>query len=143
MKLWKYSGTFLVATGILHTLVAGMIYGNTYVDLIREGLFDTIKRDPVRGSALWFFVCGFLLICWGATLQRAIREQNSPAPKWLGYALLTFAAIGCVIVPVSGFWLFLPQGAIILRAKRNGRESHDCLPSPGINPKTTNPNLNK
>lgn len=108
----------LTATGALHILVAGAIAGNTYLAMARDGLLASAEKDLERSFALWFLVCGILLILWGMTLQHYMRKEQQPAPALIGWALLLFSLIGGLIEPVSGFWLFLPQGAIILLANR-------------------------
>lgn len=118
MKIWKFSGTLLTATGILHTLVAAFLTKEIFVAIVRDGVVNTIKEDSVRGFALWFLVCGVLLILWGQTLQHYLRKEQKPAPLFLGYSMLLFALLGGIIAPVSGFWLFLPQGFIIVVANK-------------------------
>lgn len=114
MKLWKYSGVFLVATGILHTIVAVLLRKETYQAMIQDGLVNSINGDFVRGFALWFMVCGILIIMLGLTLHYYIRREQKPAPLFLGYSILLFSIIGGLIEPVSGFWLFVPQALIII-----------------------------
>lgn len=116
MKLWKFSGTFLTATGILHTLVALHLSKDAYAGMIRDGFVNSAIHDVNRELALWFLVCGILLILWGQTLRYYIKKEQKPAPEFVGYSVLLFAVIGCIIEPVSGFWLFLPQAFIIIRA---------------------------
>lgn len=115
MKLWKYSGLLLVITGILHIIVAILLRGDVYWDMIQDGLIASTK-DVTRGFALWFFVCGVLIILFGQTLHYYIRREQKPAPLFLGYALLVFSVLGGLIEPVSGFWLFIPQALIIIMA---------------------------
>ena len=103
MKLWKYSGTFLVITGAIHTVYALLL-----------GKDDSYSR----AFALWFLVCGIILILWGLTLQYYIKKEQKPAPLILGYCILAFAVVGCIIEPISGFWLFLPQALVIIAANR-------------------------
>ncbi len=118
MKLWKYSGTFLVITGILHTIVAILINRNTYLEILKSGLININSKDQTLGFSFWFFMAGILLIFWGATIQYYIKKEQKPAPLFLGYAMLAFAIIGCLMIPSSGFWLLIPQALIILFAKR-------------------------
>jgi len=118
MKIWKYSGTLLTATGILHTIVALGLGWSRYSEMFQDGLINSTEGDFERGFALWFLVCGVLLILLGETLQYYIKREQKPAPLFLGYSLLVFSVLGCIIVPVSGFWLFIPQALIIILAKR-------------------------
>lgn len=123
MKLWKYSGTFLTLTGIIHTIYAVLTGKAVYAEILKDGLVDSIGNSYERGFALWFLVCGFLLILWGQTLQHYIKKEQKPAPMFLGYSILLISIIGCLMEPVSGFWLFFPQAFIILfLGKRYGNE---------------------
>lgn len=123
MKLWKYSGTFLTLTGIIHTIYAVLTGKAVYAEILKDGLVDSIGNSYERDFALWFLVCGFLLILWGQTLQHYIKKEQKPAPMFLGYSILLISIIGCLIEPVSGFWLFFPQAFIILfSGKRYGNE---------------------
>jgi magnesium-transporting ATPase (P-type) len=114
-KLWRWSGTYLTATGIIHTAFALFAFRNIYWEMLREGLVNS-AGDAERAAAFWFLVCGVLLLFLGPVLQRHIRESGRPAPMWIGVALLLFSAIGCAVEPVSGFWLFVPQAVVIIAA---------------------------
>lgn len=118
MKLWKYSGTFLAVTGIIHTIYALLLGKEAFVEMIRDGLINSTGANYSRAFALWFLVCGIILVFWGQTLQYYIKKEQKPAPLFLGYCILAFAVAGCVVEPVSGFWLFLPQAFIIITANR-------------------------
>ena len=41
MKLWKYSGTFLTATGIIHTIYALFIGKDAFSEMLRNGLVNS------------------------------------------------------------------------------------------------------
>ena len=114
MKLWKYSGTFLVITGIIHTVYALLLGKEDFTDMIKDGLINSTDDSYSRAFSLWFLVCGIILILWGLTLQYYIRKEQKPAPLFLGYFILLFTIIGCIVEPISGFWLFLPQALIII-----------------------------
>lgn len=120
MKLWKYSGTFLVITGAIHTVYALLLGKEDFTDMIKDGLINSTDDSYSRAFALWFLVCGIILILWGLTLQYYIKKEQKPAPLILGYCILAFAVVGCIIEPISGFWLFLPQALVIIAANRKG-----------------------
>lgn len=110
MKIWKYSGIFLIATGILHIIVAIAMKGNALLEIIKNG----IQGDSVRSLAFWFLFCGVFVIFLGQMVHCYIKSAQRPAPSSFGYALLIVSIIDCFVVPVSGFWLFLPQALIII-----------------------------
>ena len=118
MKLWKYSGTFLTATGIIHTIYALFIGKDAFSEMLRNGLVNSIGENYSQGFAFWFLICGVILILLGQTLQYYIRKEQKPAPLFLGYFILLFTIIGCIIEPASGFWLFLPQAIIIIYSNK-------------------------
>ena len=117
-KIWKYSGIFLFVTGYLHTLVAILIGKNELLQIIRDGFVNALGRDYALGLAFWFLICGIFLIIFGHVLHHYIKKEQKPAPAFLGYYLLIFSILGCLVVPVSGFWLFIPQALIIIFADR-------------------------
>lgn len=118
MKFWKFSGRLLTATGIIHTIVAIIMGWNVYAGMIQTGLFNSIADNYERAFAFWFLIVGILLILWGETLHRYIRRERRPAPPFVGYTLLLLSILGCIVEPISGFWLFVPQALIILFANK-------------------------
>ncbi|MDR3057011.1 MAG: DUF6463 family protein [Prevotella sp.] len=116
--IWEYSGIFLIITGILHTIVALVLGKDTYLEIIHDGLINTIADNYTREFAFWFLICGIILIVFGQILHYYIRKEQKPAPLFLGYYLLIFAILGCIVEPISGFWLFIPQALIIILANK-------------------------
>lgn len=120
IKLWKYSGKMLTATGVIHTIIALFLGKDAFAEMVRDGLINSTGEIYSRAFAFWFLICGIILILWGQTLQHYIKKEQKPAPLFLGYSILVFAAVGCILEPISGFWLFLPQALVIIAANRKG-----------------------
>jgi len=118
VKIWKYSGIFLIATGILHTIVAIALGKEAFLKIFRDGLYSLTSIDYERAFAVWFFICGIFVILLGQVLHYYIKKEQKPAPLSFGYSLLIFTIFGCVIEPGSGFWLFIPQALIIIFANK-------------------------
>jgi hypothetical protein len=118
IKFWKYSGIFLVATGIIHTIVAIALGYEVYLKIIRDGLYNVTTLDFERAFAIWFFMCGIFIILLGQVLHHYIKKEQKPAPLSFSYSLLIFTIFGCIVEPGSGFWLFLPQALIIIFANK-------------------------
>jgi len=124
IKFWKYSGIFLIATGIIHTIVAIALGTETFLKIINDGLYNFTEIDYTREFAIWFFICGIFVILLGQVLHHYIKKEQKPAPLSFGYSLLIFTIFGCIVEPGSGFWLFLPQALIIIFAnKKKGNQS--------------------
>ena len=118
MKIWKYSGTLLTVTGVIHIIVAFILGKCIYFDILKNGLANSTNDDNFRNFAFWFLICGIIFILFGTTLQYYIKKEQKPAPLFLGYSMLIFTIVGCIINPISGFWLFLPQALIIIIANK-------------------------
>jgi uncharacterized membrane protein YecN with MAPEG domain len=118
MKIWKYSGIFLIATGIIHTIVAIALGKDIYLEIIRDGVINVTSQDFTRSFAFWFFICGIFIILLGQVLHYYIKREQKPAPLFFGYSMLVLTIFGCIIEPISGFWLFLPQALIIIVANK-------------------------
>jgi hypothetical protein len=126
MKIWKYSGIFLIATGILHTIFFFFFGKDAFVEIFRDGLlFDMMSRDITHEFALWFLICGVFIILLGHVIHLYIKREQKPAPLLFGYSLLVFTIFGCIVEPGSGFWLFLPQAVIIIIANRKVKTPTD------------------
>ena len=119
LKIWKYSGIFLIATGILHTIVAIALGKDAFLKIIRDGLYSATSLDYTRAFAVWFFICGIFVILLGQVLHYYIKKEQKPAPLSFGYSLLLFSIFGCIVEPGLVFWLFLPQAFIIIIANKN------------------------
>lgn len=118
MKLWKYSGIYLWATGVIHTIVGLILCYDGYMPIVRDGFVNAVGDDAGRNFSFWFLVLGVFIIFAGLLMQRYIKDTGKPAPMFLGVFLLVTSVIGCVMAPVTGFWLFIPQAIIIILANR-------------------------
>ncbi len=111
-NLWKHSGTYLTWTGIIHTVFALWMFRDVFWSMLKKGLLNTGEEGP----GFWFLLLGPVLLMFGPLLQHYLRATQKPAPMWFGVWLLVFAAVGCMVFPASGFWLFVPQAIIIIAA---------------------------
>lgn len=116
MKWWRYSGIFLIVTGIGHILI-GVLLGLDRLLAIANGHFtDLLIKSPEHTAFFWYVVSGLLVIYLGHLSHWAIKRTNLPLPSFLGwYLLLTTIVLG-IYMPVSAIWLVIPQAFIILKA---------------------------
>lgn len=121
MKVWKLSGRLLTATGVIHTVFAITTRWNVYTGMAQDKLINSIADDYERASAFWLLIVGMLVILLGETMHYYIRKEQKPAPSFTGYILFILSVFGCIVEPVSGFWLFIPQALIILFANKNSK----------------------
>ncbi|MDR2089821.1 MAG: DUF6463 family protein [Clostridiales Family XIII bacterium] len=118
MKIWKYSGIFLMLTGVIHNAVAILLMHDIYWEIMRDGFVDAVAGDFDRWFAFWFFACGIFIILLGQAVHLSIRREQRPAPASLGWTLLALSVVICIAEPISGSWLFIPQALIIIVANR-------------------------
>ena len=114
------SGLVLAAIGVLHNTI-GAAVGLAYMadplgDVVPH--FRDIWRFGVESTAMrmaifWFMAFGFVLMLLGWVLHQLERQQIE-LPAVAGYGLLALALGGGVLLPLSGFWLALIPGVLIL-----------------------------
>jgi len=130
MKLWKLSGIFMLATGVIHIALATAMFWNEIKEIAHNintsGLVNPITT--IEGNcAFWFLTWGVPMLFLGQVLHYYIKITQAPAPKSFGWNLLVFSVFGCIIFPISGFWLFIPQALIIIFANRRlGKIKKGC-----------------
>ena len=115
MNISKHSGNLLIATGIFHNLIGFVIGWPVLADIVRSGFINSINEQMDRNAIFWFLFSGFMMIILGKLMQHYL-EADWKLPKWLGLSLLILSLIGCALMPVSGFWLVVPQAILVISA---------------------------
>jgi hypothetical protein len=118
MKLWKYSGIFMILTAIIHNIVGFVMGWSVLQDIARDGFVNTVNEQMDRSAIFWFLFSGFIMLLIGMIMHKMIRENQKPVPNYIAYYLLVISVIGCIIMPASGFWIVLPQCAIIIFSRK-------------------------
>ncbi len=121
MNWTKYSGYYLSATGLIHSVI-GVIMGWSILVLMHEhGWFaSTIVNGQMlfdREAILWFLSLGAFWIVLGLAMQSAL-DQGFKLPASLGWGFLLLGAVLIVIVPQSGAYLLVVQGVLIIFGDR-------------------------
>ncbi len=113
-----WTGRCLAGIGVLHVAVGVALFHRTLAVLVREGLFATVNGQPEREAAFWFTFAGLAVVLVGALVD-AIERSGADVPRFAGWALLGAAALGCFVMPASGFWLVLvPALGLLARRRR-------------------------
>lgn len=118
----KHIGKFFMATGLLHILIGVMVFSAPLGDIMRDGIFfDAIGVEEYeRATAFWFTLTG-VFICITGGLAQWIYNNTNTLPAFLGYGVVVIGVIGGLMIPVSGFWLVIPQGIMMLMIARNAQ----------------------
>ena len=109
-----------MATGILHNVIGLVMGWNVLTEIVRSGFVNTINDEMDRNAIFWFLFAGFIMIVLGKLMQDCL-DADWRLPKWLGLSLLALSLIGCMMMPVSGFWLVIPQALLIINTRRKRR----------------------
>jgi hypothetical protein len=104
MKKWV--GKSLIGIGILHTIFGFVFFWGILAELAGEMFLNTIDRQLDRHAAFWFLFAGFVLMIVGGFIDWAER-RDLRLPAFLKWSFLAITAMGCVIMPKSGFWLLI------------------------------------
>jgi hypothetical protein len=104
MKYWV--GKSMVVIGILHTFLGSARFHGILDQMLKEGLFNTVRRQPDRFGAFWFLFAGLAVILFGVLIDW-IEKKRLAFPAFLKWGFLVITALGCLIVPKSGFWLMV------------------------------------
>lgn len=108
------SGALLLATGALHQVVLLVLGSPVLMSLLERGYVGQAEADPLEMAAFWSLGFGFLLMMLGG-LAHGVERAGVRLPGWLGWALILVGLVGGLGMPVSGFWLVVPQGWWIIR----------------------------
>ena len=117
----RWVGMAVVAIGIIHVLFGVVVFRGTLVEILRDGIVNTVNGQPDRELSFWFIIFGILTILLGALIDWC--EANAPMlPRFLGWSLLGLTGICVLIMPLSGGWLLVvPSIGAITRSKTEAR----------------------
>ena len=116
------SGSLMIATGALHLLAIGFFGLDPLIALLQSGYVGQVEAVPLQMAVFWSACLGTMMILLGG-LMHNVEQLEARLPAWLGWAFVGFAVAGIAGIPVSGFWLLLPQGAWII-AKARTSDGH-------------------
>ncbi|MDO3385655.1 DUF6463 family protein [Gilvimarinus sp. SDUM040013] len=126
MKIIVFSGYFLVFTGLIHSF-AGIILGwSVLLEMHEEFWFATTIIDSRiqfdREAIVWFLNVGFLWMLIGWMLQKSANQGFIP-PESLGWGLFFMGFLTVIIMPISGAYLLIFQGAMLIYGTRKAQSN--------------------
>ena len=110
-------GHWLIAVAALHTIYAGVVFGQVFLGIAQRGVIDSVGLDAMRGVAVWFLLFGVLLAVLGLAITALERVGQASSLRILGWCLLLVCALGIALMPASGFWLALPPTLALIRKR--------------------------
>jgi hypothetical protein len=115
VKAWI--GKSVIGIGIIHSLFGVVVFRGVFGGIFSEGLFNTVNGQPVREQAFWFLFAGFAWLILGA-LTDWLERSGHPFPGFFAWALLVMTALGVIIMPISGIWLFFIPTTALFRSHK-------------------------
>jgi len=120
-------GLFFIATALGHALVGVAVFHEALADIARDGFVNAIhpqllERGIVpyfdREAAFWFILYTPILVLIGLVTRRALEVRDVVLLRFVGWTLLATGGVGAVAMPISGFWIVVALGWLVLRAAR-------------------------
>jgi hypothetical protein len=121
----RLCGPLLVATGMLDVVYVLVFHSGQLTAIAGEGFFNAV--DPGlefstfdRETAFWHLMFGTMVLILGGMVHWT-QVRTGTVPAFLGWALLALGLAGVVLMPVSSFWIVLPQDVLMVVVARRGR----------------------
>lgn len=118
----QFSGYWLLVTSVIHVIVGVWVYGETLIEIVRDGFFNSIAPNPfepdfAREDAFWFMTLTPFFIMLAQLCFWANARQIS-LPKSIGWNLLITSIIGAIAIPISGSWLLMIPACLIIAVSK-------------------------
>lgn len=111
-------GTMVIAIAGIHTIFGFIAFSDIWMQIINEGLFNSIGEDYAKGAVIWFFLFGPLLFSYGYLIRHTEISQGK-CPDHVLWHMLALFFLGAFFMPESGFWLLLiPFGTGLWQRKK-------------------------
>jgi uncharacterized membrane protein len=118
---------FFIATALGHALVGIAVFHEALAAIVRDGFVNGVhpqllERGVVpyfdREAAFWFILYTPILVLIGLVTRRALEVRDVVLLRFVGWTLLATGGVGAVAMPISGFWIVVALGWLVLRAAR-------------------------
>ena len=118
----RLSGPLLTATGVLDLLYVLVFHYKQLAAIAGDGFFNAVEPDVAyatfdRETAFWHLTFGLMVVILGALIHWT-QARTGTLPAFLGWSLLVLSVAALVLIPVSGFWLVLPQAVMMILVSR-------------------------
>lgn len=119
MAVQRYTGATLMIFAAIHFGVALVLFGGAFVDIFEAGVLSgPFGWSSEMLAAFWFLVFSWPVFLLGYVTQWAYARTGKTPVIVLGGGLAGVAATTLVFLPVSGLWLFVVLGLLVLFAAR-------------------------
>jgi hypothetical protein len=99
-------GISLIIIAGIHTIFGFVFFHEIWEAMIKEGIFNTIGTDPIRGATIWFELYAIPVFALGSIVF-SLEKESIPLPGHLFWYMMLILVTGVIFMPESGFWLLL------------------------------------
>jgi Family of unknown function (DUF6463) len=115
----RHAGTALVFMGVIHTVVAFILFSDQLLSIWTIGIGGGLKWGFGELAAFWFLVFGWLMITMGILIRAlADHESGKGVLRIVALSLVAIPILSGLFLPVSGLWLMIIPGVMIIAGQR-------------------------
>ena len=136
-------GAALGLIGTVHVAMTTVFYPDSVASIVEGGVVAAVEAKPdlvpLRGLGFWYVTSGPGVIALGVTVADLERRNQL---RLRHAALLGAIGVwGVLLVPKSGFWLFLPLAALAVRrgTARPAAGAAEAAPGPAADARVGRP----
>lgn len=102
--------------GVIHTAF-GLYFGRSpLMEIVRNGFWNAVDPDRERQLIFWFLFAGVAWFLLGQLIYW-LEKRSVVLPKFLAWEFLGIAVACGILMPGSGFWLFLIPLILLFRGQ--------------------------
>jgi uncharacterized membrane protein len=117
MRLLKASAWYLLFMAALHTVVGLILDFEPLGAMLSDGVGAIDQPHDDRIAALWFMFSGALMFVIAGFAFWSVKRVGA-LPRFLGFTFLPLGVAGGLIMPLSGFWLYIPVSLVLVFYKQ-------------------------
>ena len=122
MVVQRYAGITLMTFAVIHSGVALVLFGSPLVNILEVGVLGgPFEWSSGMLTAFWFLAFSWPLFLLGYVTHWAFARTGEIPATFLGVGLAGVAMVTVIFLPVSGVWLFVVLGALVLASGRSRR----------------------
>jgi len=116
----RIAGWLLMAIGVIHTVFVVWVGRGPLLGVVQDGFLRALFPHHDRLEVFWSLCFGVMAFFLGQLISWS-EAQGKWMPAFLGWEILGLAVLGAVLMPVSGWWLVMVAGLLILAGSRRAR----------------------
>lgn len=123
MHTYRWVGRSIVAVGVIHCLVGAWIFATPLMEIVNNGVWNSVDGFRGRPLAFWFEFAGLLTIVLGGSIDW-MEKADISLPPIVGYGFGGLVVLAIIAMPVSGGWLLVPSAVgLLMKRHRSTRNA--------------------